>query len=53
MKLNKLYIALGLISVFYLTACKKESSPLSDTNVSPVNFSQVFDQFWNGMNTNY
>ena len=32
-------------------SCKKNSFPLS--NLSPKNFSDLFEQYWNGMNVNY
>lgn len=35
-----------------LTSCKKNSGPIPSAN-SPINFRDVFEQFWNQMNTNY
>jgi len=41
-----------LLVSLLLTACKKNiSNPISSD--APSSFSQVFDQFWNDMNTNY
>lgn len=43
------FISLVLI---YFVSCKK-NIPSIINNATPTNFSQVFDEFWNGMNTNY
>ncbi|MFL5746302.1 MAG: S41 family peptidase [Niastella sp.] len=51
-----MHVRTFLVTIFlllYLASCRKNSSSLSNTDVPPESFSQVFDQFWNNMNTNY
>ena len=47
---NEYFLYLAFIIVVFLTSCKKEN--LAITNESS-NFSEVFNSFWNKMNTNY
>jgi hypothetical protein len=44
-------IAVTLVLFLGLQSCKKETG--APVNEAPVNFSQVFDQFWNNMNSRY
>jgi carboxyl-terminal processing protease len=50
---SRLFIPVcGFFIWISLAGCKKVA-PLPLTNAVPADFSQVFDAFWNGMNTNY
>ena len=48
---KKLIFLIFFVS-FYFFSCKK-NIPSVISNTTPTDFSQVFDEFWNGMNTNY
>lgn len=48
--LNKCLFYLTLYTVGFLTSCQKEDFITTDT---PSNFNEIFESFWNNMNTNY
>ena len=47
------FIILLPVILYLFNSCKKDIASPIGNNAAPANFTQVFDAFWNGMNTNY
>lgn len=50
---NRKILILMTCSLLIATSCKKNIPAPVFSKTTPTNFNQVFDEFWNGMSTNY